>query len=75
MLEKLTELLADQLKMDVAAIEPDKKLKEDLGVDSLDLFEFVMACEEEFDVEVNTDEVSELTTLEEIAAYIEKIQG
>ena len=39
MLEKITEMLADQLKMDVASIDPEKDLKEDLGVDSLDLFE------------------------------------
>ena len=37
-----------------SSIDPEKDLKEDLGVDSLDLFEFIMACEEEFDVEIDT---------------------
>ncbi len=75
MLEKITEMLADQLKMDVASIDPEKDLKEDLGVDSLDLFEFIMACEEEFDVEIDTEEVSNFTNLNEVAAYLEKIKG
>ena len=75
MLEKITEMLADQLKMDVASIDPEKNLKEDLGVDSLDLFEFIMACDEEFDVEIDTEEVSNFTNLNEVAAYLEKIKG
>lgn len=75
MLEKITEMLADQLKMDVASIDPEKNLKEDLGVDSLDLFELIMACEEEFDVEIDTEEVSNFTNLNEVAAYLEKIKG
>ncbi len=75
MLEKITEMLADQLKMDVASIDPEKNLKDDLGVDSLDLFEFIMACEEEFDVEIDTEEVSNFTNLNEVAAYLEKIKG
>lgn len=74
MLEKITELLADQLKIDVEKITPDTNLKDDLGVDSLDLFEFIMACEEEFDVEIDTEEVSNFTTLQEVADYLEKVQ-
>ena len=74
MLEKITELLADQLKVDVEKIAPDANLKDDLNVDSLDLFEFIMACEEEFDVEIDTDEVSNFTTLQEVADYLEKLQ-
>lgn len=72
MLEKLTELLAEQLKVDASTIAPDTDLKEDLGVDSLDLFEFVMALEEEFDIEIPTDDVSEMTTLQQVADYLEK---
>lgn len=72
MLEKITEMLAEQLKMEPEKITPTTDLKEDLGVDSLDLFEFIMALEEELDLEINTDEVSELTTLQEVADYLEK---
>ena len=72
MLEKITEMLAEQLKMEPEKITPTTDLKEDLGVDSLDLFEFIMALEEELDVEIITDEVSELTTLQEVADYLEK---
>ena len=75
MLEKITELLAEQLKLDVSKITPDTDLKEDLGVDSLDLFEFIMACEEEFDVEIDTEEVSNFTTIQEVADYLEKAKA
>lgn len=75
MLEKVKELLAEQLKLDVTTINEETNLKEDLGVDSLDLFEFIMACEEEFDIEIDTEEVSNFTTLKEVVAYIEKTQA
>ena len=75
MLEKITEMLADQLKLDVAQIKPDTNLKEDLGVDSLDLFEFIMACEEVFDVEIDTEAVSDFTTIQEVVDYLEKNQA
>lgn len=74
MLEKITEMLADQLKLDVDKIKPDTNLKEDLGVDSLDLFEFIMACEEEFDVEIDTEAVADFTTIQEVVDYLEKTQ-
>ena len=72
MLEKMKELIADQLGIDAETIAAESKFKEDLGADSLDLFEFVMALEEEFDIEIPTDEVSELTTLQQVADYLEK---
>ncbi|MBQ1688657.1 MAG: acyl carrier protein [Lachnospiraceae bacterium] len=76
MLEKITQLLADQIKVDPATIKPDTNLKDDLGVDSLDIFEFIMACEEEFDVEIDTEEVANFTTLAEVEKYLEgMVQG
>ena len=76
MLEKITQLLADQIKVDPATIKPDTNLKDDLGVDSLDIFEFIMACEEEFDVEIDTEEVANFTTLAEAEKYLEgMVQG
>ena len=61
--------------MDVSEIQPETNLKDDLGVDSLDIFEFIMACEEEFDVEIDTDVVSEFTNLQQVADYLQGLQG
>ena len=71
MLEKLTGLLAEQLKIDVSTITPDTDLKEDLGVDSLDLFEFVMALEEEFDIEIPEEQANTIATVGAAIKYVE----
>ena len=52
MLEKIKEIAADSLGADVESLTAETSFKEDLGADSLDLFEMVMALEEEFDVEI-----------------------
>ena len=51
MLEKMRPIIAEQLNVQESEIKENTKLKEDLGADSLDLFELVMALEEEFGVE------------------------
>ena len=56
MLEKLTEMIREQLNTD-AAINEDTSFKDDLGADSLDLFELIMGMEEEFGVEIPTDDL------------------
>ena len=70
MLEKLTGLLAEQLKIDASTITPDTDLKEDLGVDSLDLFEFVMALEEEFDIEMPDGDVENIKTVADAVNFL-----
>ena len=50
MLEKMKTIIAEQLSVDADSIQADSNFKEDLGADSLDLFELVMALEEEFEV-------------------------
>ena len=48
--------------------------KEDLGADSLDLFEMVMALEEEYDVEIPTDDLENIQTIGDVEEYIKKLQ-
>lgn len=72
MLEKIKELVAENLGVDVSAITEKSSFKEDLGADSLDLFEMVMALEEEFGVEIPTEDLEKITTVGEVAAYIEE---
>ena len=52
MLERMKEIIAEQLNTDAAAITEESSFKDDLGADSLDLFEMVMALEDEYSVEI-----------------------
>ena len=63
MLEKMKEIIADQLGVSEDEVTLEASFKEDLDADSLDLFELVMALEEEYDVEIPSDDLAELTQL------------
>lgn len=70
MLEKLKEIIADQLNIDAAGITAESRFKEDLEADSLDLFELVMALEEKYEVEIPSEELAELTTVGAVMEYL-----
>lgn len=69
MLEKMKEIIADQLSVDADTITEDSKFKEDLGADSLDLFELVMALEDEYSVEIPAEDLEKLTSVGEVMDY------
>ena len=73
MLEKLAEMIKEQLNTD-AAITEDTSFKDDLGADSLDLFELIMGLEEEFGVEIPTDDLENIQTVGDVIKYIEDNQ-
>ena len=70
MLEKLKEIIAEQLSVDASEVELSSNFKEDLGADSLDLFELVMALEEEYDVEIPSEELESIATVEDVIEYL-----
>ena len=70
MLEKMKEILADQLSVDADTITETSKFKEDLGADSLDLFELVMALEDEYSVEIPAEDLEKLTSVGEVMDYL-----
>lgn len=70
---RLRNIIADQLGIETDRIVPEARLVDDLGADSLDLVELVMAIEEEFDIEVDDDKAEKLTTVQEVSAYVEKL--
>lgn len=70
MLEKLISIVAEQLHVDEAAVSPETDFKADLSADSLDLFELVMALEEEYDVEIPTEDLEQLTTVQAVVDYL-----
>lgn len=70
MLEKMREIIAEQLNCDEREINVDTSFKDDLGADSLDLFELVMALEDEYSVEIPAEELQELTTVGAVIDYL-----
>ena len=72
MLEKMREIIAEQLSVDASEIELTSNFKDDLGADSLDLFELVMALEEEYDVEIPAEELENIATVEDVIDYLKK---
>lgn len=69
---RVKEIIVEQLGVNEDQVTPDAKLLEDLGADSLDAVELVMAIEEEFGIEVPDDEAEGLTTMGHIVAYVDK---
>ena len=70
MLEKMQEMLAEQLNCDAETITPDTSFKDDLGADSLDLFELVMALEDEYSVEIPAEDLESLATVGDVMNYL-----
>ncbi len=70
MLEKIKEMVAEQLNADAADITEETSFKEDLGADSLDLFELVMALEEEYGIEIPSEELEKITTVGAVIDYL-----
>ena len=70
MFEKMKEIIAEQLSVDESEIELTSNFKDDLGADSLDLFELVMALEEEYDVEIPSEELENIATVEDVMEYL-----
>ena len=63
MLERMKEIIADQLSVDADSVTEASSFKDDLGADSLDLFELVMALEDEYSVEIPADDLQKLLTV------------
>ncbi len=72
MLERIKELVAENLGTDADALTESTSFKEDLGADSLDLFELVMALEEEYEVEIPTEDLEQIATIGDVITYIEE---
>ena len=70
MLEKMKEIIAEQLNVDAEAVTAESSFKEDLGADSLDLFELVMALEDEYSVEIHSEDLEKLTTVGAVMDYL-----
>lgn len=71
MLEKIKEIVAESLNVNAEEITEVTSFKDDLGADSLDLFEMVMAFEEAFEVEIPSEDLEQMTTVGDVVKYVE----
>ena len=71
MFEQIKKIVAENLNVEEDAITMEASFKEDLKADSLDLFEIVMALEEEFDMEIPSEDLEQLETVKDVMDYIE----
>jgi acyl carrier protein len=69
--EKVRGIVAEQLSVDAAEVKPDSNFQNDLGADSLDTVELVMALEEQFDIEIPDEAAEGITTVADAVKYIE----
>lgn len=71
MLERVKEIIEEQLNLENVEITEETRFKEDLEVDSLDLFELVMAFEEEYGVEIPSEDLEKITTVGAVIKYMQ----
>lgn len=72
--DQIKEVVVEQLSVSPEAIKLDSKIMEDLGADSLDIVELVMALEEKFEVEIPDSEAEKLVTVQNVVDYINSIK-
>ena len=74
-LEKLQKIIAEVLNVDTEEVTPDTTFVDDLGADSLDIFQIVMGIEEEFDIEIPTEEVEQIISVGDAVEQIKRLIG
>lgn len=70
--EKLQEIIAEVMDMEVEEIRPEMTFVDDLGADSLDVFQIIMKIEEKFDIEIENEDAEKIVTVQDAADQIKK---
>ncbi len=70
MIEKMKKMLAEQLNIDEDSITPEVSFKDDLGADSLDLVELVMALEDEYNIEMPSEDLAKMSTVGDVLDFL-----
>lgn len=73
-LEQIQSILAESFGLSVDEITPDARLEADLGINSLELAELALRCDEEFGVDIEDEDIHRLITVGDVARYIEEKQ-
>jgi acyl carrier protein len=74
-LDKVSSIVAEQLSVDIAEVKSESNFQDDLGADSLDTVELVMALEEAFDIEIPDEDAEGITTVGDAVSYIQAKQA
>ncbi len=74
MYDKFVDLLVEELQIDPAEITMDAELSSDLGINSIELADLVMICEEKFGITIEDDEIRKFTTVGDVVAYLETLE-
>lgn len=73
--EKIKKIICEQLEVKEEDVVPEASFVDDLGADSLDQVELIMALEEEFDISISDDDAEKIATVKDAIEYIEKNKG
>ncbi len=73
MFEKVKKIIVDQLGIDEEKVTPESSFIDDLGTDSLDLVELIMALEDEFGIEIPDNAAEQITTVNDVVEYLKKL--
>ncbi len=75
MFDDVKAVVVEQLNVNEGEVKPESKFVDDLGADSLDVVELVMALEEKFEIEIPDEEAEKIQTVGDVVAYIEKAKA
>ena len=73
MFDKVKQILMEELQLDESEITLDAELSKDLGINSIELADLVMMCEEKFDIEISEDDANEFITVGDVVKYLESL--
>lgn len=73
-LEKIQAIIAEKMSLETSEVTLESNLQNDFGADSLDAVEIMMAVEDEFDVEIDDEDLMKIKTVNDIVGYIEKLK-
>jgi len=72
--ERVTSIICDQLSVQAGKVKPEASFVEDLGADSLDIVELIMALEEEYDMEIPDEDAEKIATVKDVIDYVSSKQ-
>ena len=72
--EQVRDTLAKQFEIDPSTISPETNIIDDIGADSLDVVELIMSLEDNYGISISDEDAAKLLTVEQITAYLEKLQ-
>lgn len=73
--EKIKGIIVEQLGVSIEEVTPEASFIEDLGADSLDIVELIMALEEEYDIEIPDEDAEKIQTVKDVSSYVKNTQS